>query len=829
MRRTVILTGIVSALLLWCCGRAAADKLVLKDGTEYVGKKVGGSGGKIAFSIGGKLKWFNESDIAEIVKGPAPAAVKPATPKAAPTPKAVDPSAMSKGYPIRIVRVFKVGDELRVVFQGEETTAEKVSSGRKVMQDKTRRRKVELEADMKVLAVDAKGRVTRAAYTVRKFTGSVDGKAVAGVSAGEVLTAQPGPDPDAPPGHETTVIKAKSGPLSPEALKALDMVISVTTNGQPDEDAVFGSSDPRRPKQPWKINKKAFADGMAATGITVDPAKVTGQATIADVRNVGNVTCLRIEVKVDATGFSPPLPPGAKVVKSAMSLQLAGDFPVETSLPKLSSQERMAMTMQMSITQEGGAKVQVDMDNTRAVGRTFSFVDKTPAAPVEPPPAAKGNPFAGKTAEFAGEKITIELPEPCPSHVQGGYGRYFIFHLKTAKKLAILDILKGEIVKEIPDMPEEVRVAAGAEKMIVVLPSQKMLQRWRLDTFKREKVSRMPGRGAPRIVLMGCNSAGPLLLGFRDEALLVDIETMAPMRVTGKVLGATGERGISARVSPDGRMFTAITTGLTGQTYKAMRVLGSRTALGSFSGTSHATRWARPSADGSLIFLPGGVVYASNLQAVAVKWPKGTQCYATTDPTYFLAVHFAKGTLPEHEGKAVTLANICTVADRRIVYTYEGLEEMVPRGNTSARNSVSRRFHGGETRFHYVPQANLIVTLHWDSKQISIRKFNLFKALEAKGGSYLFVTSTPPTSASAGRTFQHQIAAASKAGGVTYKLETGPKGAKVSPTGQVRWLVPRTFNQETATLIISIKDAAGAEVLHTIDLVLTNLFRRKRP
>ena len=178
---------------------------------------------------------------------------------------------------------------------------------------------------------------------------------------------------------------------------------------------------------------------------------------------------------MDVKGFNLPLPPGAKVLKAALSVQLSGDFPVETSLPQLSSQQRRAMAMQMSVPQEGGAKVQVDMANTSVIGRTISFIDKTPAAPVVPAPVAKGNPLAGKTAEFAGEKITIELPEPCPSHVLGGYGRYFIFYLKTARTLAVVDILKGEIVKEIPNMPEEVRVAAGAEKMIVVLPAQKMM------------------------------------------------------------------------------------------------------------------------------------------------------------------------------------------------------------------------------------------------------------------------------------------------------------------------------------------------------------------
>ena len=445
MRKKIVLTGIVGALLLWCCSPAAADKLVLKDGTEYVGKKVGASGGRVAFSIGGKLRWFNESDVARIVKEAVPAAVKPAAAKAQPTPKAVDPSALSKEYPIRISRVFKAGDELRVAFQGEETSTEKVSSGGKVLKNETTVVKVELDADMKVLAVDAKGRITKAVYALRKFAGSVNEKAVEGVAAGEVLTAQPGPNPEAPPGHEKTVIQAKSGPLSPQALKALDVVISVATKSKPHDDPIFGSAAARRPKQPWSINKKAFADGLAGAGLSVDPANVTGQVTITDVREVNGIPCLRIEVKVDATGFSPPLPPGAKVLKSTMSVHLAGDFPVETSLPKLSSQERMAMTMQMSIPQEGGAKVQVDVTNTTVIRRAFSFIDKAPAAPVQPAPPAKVNPFAGKSAEFAEEKITLELPEPCPWHVQGGYGRYFIFYLKTAGKLAVLDILKGHL------------------------------------------------------------------------------------------------------------------------------------------------------------------------------------------------------------------------------------------------------------------------------------------------------------------------------------------------------------------------------------------------
>ena len=53
---------------------------------------------------------------------------------------------------------------------------------------------------------------------------------------------------------------------------------------------------------------------------------------------------------------------------------------------------------------------------------------------------------------------------------------------------------------------------------------------------------------------------------------------------------------------------------------------------------------------------------------------------------------------------------------------------------------------------------------------------------------------------------------------MTFALENGPKGMTVSATGEVRWKVPRAFDDKTAGVIILVKDATGRELFHVFDI-----------
>ena len=122
-----------------------------------------------------------------------------------------------------------------------------------------------------------------------------------------------------------------------------------------------------------------------------------------------------------------------------------------------------------------------------------------------------------------------------------------------------------------------------------------------------------------------------------------------------------------------------------------------------------------------------------------------------------------------------------------------------------------------------------MAVLSWDGTKLFLERFDLEKALAEDGKKYLFVVSAPPTVAKAGRIMTYRIQVRSQAGGVKYSLASGPKGAIVTPRGIVRWKPSRYAKESTAVIIVRIVDSSGTEMFHTIDLALTNLFRKQPP
>ena len=403
------------------------------------------------------------------------------------------------------------------------------------------------------------------------------------------------------------------------------------------------------------------------------------------------------------------------------------------------------------------------------------------------------------------------MPHAYTRYTIAGRGRYFVFHLKEDKKLLIMDVLTGKTAAEIPGVMDDALIAGSAEKLVIVLPGQKLMQRWSLKTFKREKVAQLPGLGTTLRALMGANSRGPLFLGA-EQATLVDLETLKPLDVTKQL--HVGPKS-AVRMSYDGRTIAAIYTG-GGGSYSLMRLRGNTITTGKFGFTGNAVRWAWPTADGSLITMPGGGLYDANLNLLSAKWLSGSTLFPTVDPRYFISVRYAADKTRGY----VTHAAICTTADRRIVHTYVGMEEMAPHGNTNSRNGISRSLHWGSTHFHYIPWANVLISMPLDKKQIVLRRFDLMKSLEATGIDYLFVDSVPPTEAIKGRALSYQIAVKSKRGGLKYKLESGPKGMSVSSSGLLTWNVPPDLVEKTAQAIITVADAGGQDIFHSIQMAV---------
>lgn len=408
--------------------------------------------------------------------------------------------------------------------------------------------------------------------------------------------------------------------------------------------------------------------------------------------------------------------------------------------------------------------------------------------------------------KFEDEQVTFKVPSVFASAVFGGSGRYIILHMKEAKKVAIFDILVGKIVHEIPDVSDDVLMAAGREKFFLVLPGDKLMQRWSFKTFSRERVAALPGKGTTLRALMGRNSDGPLLLGAEDAAL-VDIETMEPLKIKGGIAG--GGKDVQIHVSANGQTFGAIPTGYGPVAFIRVQVKGDITQLNDFSSTSNAIRWSWPTADGTLMTGSTGI-FGPNLEQESAQWLEGCAIYPTVDPRYFLAVRISE----DSQGQPVAHVNVCTTCDRNIVYTYVGLEELA-KDSTEYDDLPQHQIGRGAERFIYVPWANLLVTLPKQNDRIVLRRFDMFKLLDRSGQEYLFVDSIPPHQALIGHTLRYQVEAKSKAGGVTFRLETGPEGMTVTPEGLVNWNVPSGFAEQYIQAIVAVKDNKGKEILHS--------------
>jgi hypothetical protein len=117
-----------------------------------------------------------------------------------------------------------------------------------------------------------------------------------------------------------------------------------------------------------------------------------------------------------------------------------------------------------------------------------------------------------------------------------------------------------------------------------------------------------------------------------------------------------------------------------------------------------------------------------------------------------------------------------------------------------------------------VPAAHLLITIPPSNDRLVLRRLDLDEALGRTGGDRLIVISSPTLDATAGQKLVHRIAARSKNGGITYALARGPDGLKVAPDGQLTWRVPEGLKGEDVTVVVTLGDASGEELFHTLKI-----------
>jgi hypothetical protein len=191
------------------------------------------------------------------------------------------------------------------------------------------------------------------------------------------------------------------------------------------------------------------------------------------------------------------------------------------------------------------------------------------------------------------ERHVVQLDSPWTNMTTGGAGRYLVFHLKEAGKLALLDVSAGGISKTIDAPGEELMMAAGAETLIVFVPSQNVAHRYDLATLKREKSSPLPAGFQPVKMVMGSGSHGPLVGHSKGPISLLDLQTFKPLAIRGDVLssGTFGNYGYDLTISADGQTIVGWIPGISGQHFHVMKLRGNAATI---TRSSRAVQRQRP-------------------------------------------------------------------------------------------------------------------------------------------------------------------------------------------------------------------------------------------
>jgi WD40 repeat protein len=439
------------------------------------------------------------------------------------------------------------------------------------------------------------------------------------------------------------------------------------------------------------------------------------------------------------------------------------------------------------------------------------------------------------------EPLVRTLDAKLSDLVVGGGGRYLILTLKDARQIAIFDVNAADIVKRIDVPSDEVLVAAGAEKLILLYPKEGLFQRWNLKTMTLEvKAEKQPIQGRIHNIAMGTDSDGPILAFWsapqKNESVasgparcsFIDSMTFRVLKIepprSGNPLGGTwtsegsfriycqsGSDRIHLRASPGGALFGSwcVSHGPSG--VQIIAIEGRSVRLGyQHESAGHVV----PGADGRTIFTGAGhrrdadgkLLDPANGQASSTE-----SLIPSMDPNYYLAIS-GTGRAAGRPSGSVSAAVRLTSSGAELV-TARGLDEMAdavrnPVGGTDAMTI--------DKRFHFIPAVNLLITVPASNDRLVLRRLSLDEGIAHSGKPILAVTSASDLSARPGQRLTHQIQVRSSKGGATFDLSHGPEGLSVSGDGSMRWQVPLNAERKEYEAIVTIGDASGKQIFHTV-------------
>jgi S1-C subfamily serine protease len=433
---------------------------------------------------------------------------------------------------------------------------------------------------------------------------------------------------------------------------------------------------------------------------------------------------------------------------------------------------------------------------------------------------------AKTTSSQTGEpQFEVKLPGDIADVAVGG--NRLILHLRKLRQFAIFDVGAGKIVKYLPLDSDDILFTAGAEKLIVVFVAQNLIARYSLSTFEREVIAQMPVKGTIKAIAMGSNSRGPLLVVSSEETSIASItsstfslvnpNTLAVIKAIPKEklgqMPMPSRDNFQIRVSTDGTVFSMWSQSGGGSTGTLALEGDDLTIkyLNNYSGTSI------PGPDATVIYTEIGL-YTPEMKLIGSASPQGSRTLRVPaiQGNYYLEIEGIGRIDGIGRTDGIEKIAVCLAGDSRTLATLPSiidLKEYQPPGfpTSQGRDPLSR-----DKRLSFFPYARLIIGIPTTNDRLILRQFDPLQALKNAKIDYLFVSSSPVTTATKNALYSYPIQVESKRGGVTFTLESGPADMKITPSGKLTWNVSASAGE--STVIVRITDASSQEIFHTFKI-----------
>lgn len=275
-------------------------------------------------------------------------------------------SVTAQDYVIKMQQPLKIGQRYKFTVVASQSSENSLTAEQQSLKNQKEELSVEMESEVTVLAVDAKGRSTKESHTIVKLLQGA-GKQPMLVAGTKVIASRP---------SRKTMFEIAGEPAADAVAKALDLAITITSGGATD-DEIFGTTERKKVGDQWPMNEAlAVRDAnekMANAILSITSVK--GSTTLQKITKDGDSDVLHLGANMTATLAPAPKSPFTNM-NSTLTATFTGAFPVDVTKCVREEGETMNMIIQASgKPNPQGPEMQLSGKAKRSINRQYKFLN----------------------------------------------------------------------------------------------------------------------------------------------------------------------------------------------------------------------------------------------------------------------------------------------------------------------------------------------------------------------------------------------------------------------------------------------------------------------